>query len=142
MVDKGLEALTFFCNVDNKHLSKEEIFTLNSLNCVGIALKSWVFGLFLNNWDDFLYGVVLLVEMNQTSCEVLVVDALDGNLEWEDFEVDLNSENVSACGSHEDMVDESKAERFLGNSDQGGTLPVFVAVEEVFVGNVEVGVCL
>ena len=140
MVDKSPEALAFFCNVDNKHLSEEEIFALNSLNCVGIALESWVFGLLLNNWDDFLDGAILLVEMNQASCEVLIIDALDGDLKWEDFEVNLNSENVSACGSHEDVVDESKAERFLSDSDQGGTLPIFVAVEKVFVGNVEVGV--
>ena len=140
MVDKSSEALAFFSNVDNKHLSEEEIFALNSLNCVGIALESRVFGLFLNNWDDFLDGAVLLVKVNQTSCEFFLFNTLNCDLEGEYFKINLNSENGSTCGSHENVIDESKAERFLGDSDQWGTLPFFVAVEEVFVGNVEVGV--
>ena len=140
MVDKSSEDLAFFNNSNNKHLSEEEIFALNSLNCVGTALESWIFGLLFNNWDGFLDEAIFLVDIDQASCEVLIVDALDSDLE-KDFKINLNSENVSACGSHEDVVDKSKAERFLGYSDQGGTLPIFVSVEEdVFICNVEVGV--
>ena len=112
------------------------------MNCIRTFFEGRIFGLFLNNFDNFLDGIVLLVQGNETSLEVFKVDALDGDFVGEGFKVNLGSDNLATAFSHEDTVDKAQAKRLLGNTNKGSILDLIVVVEEVLIGNVEVGVSL